>query len=80
MAFARLSCFFVVTEKHVLFCKDSSELLDLAKNGQLAFSFMLDNQEIGPAVKAGLVYLDQIRNGAPRCAALLEATAASFGL
>lgn len=79
LAFARLSCFFVVTDKHVLFCRDSDELLDLARNGQLAFSFMLDgHQEITPAIEAGLFYLEQVQKGEIRGEILLEATAKRF--
>ena len=81
LVFARQSCFFVVTETQVLFCRDSYELLDLARKGQLAFSFMLDSgQEIGPAVEAGLFYLEEIRQGEPRGQKLLERTARHFHL
>ena len=81
LAFARLSCFFVVTQTQVLFCQTPYELLDLAKKGQLAFSFMLDSsQEIGPAVEAGLFYLEEVRNGKLRGPKLLERTARRFHL
>lgn len=35
---------FVVTKDSVLYCKNTDELVDLLRGGQLAFSFMLDNE------------------------------------
>lgn len=81
LAFAKESCFFVVTEKEVLFCKDPDALLDLAKKGQLAFSFMVDsNREIGPAIEAGVYYLDQVQRGSSRGGKLLQRTTKRFRL
>jgi hypothetical protein len=81
LEFANSSCLFVVTNSEVIFCESPEKLVDLAKGGQLAFSFMVDNgHEIAPAVRAGVSYLEQIRNGAVRSSALLEETALKFGL
>jgi len=80
LAFARKSCFFVVTGTHVLFCEDEGALLDLARRGQLAFSFMLDSHQIGPAVEAGVHYLAQIGDGKMRGMRLLEEAARRFNV
>ena len=81
LRFAKSASFFVVTETEVLFCRKPGELVDLAKRGQLAFSFMVGtDREIGPAIQAGLVYLDHVRRGSPRGDELLEKTAKRFRL
>jgi len=81
LKFARMSSFFVVTDKSVLFCANPSALTDLATKGQLAFSFMVDNKSaIGPSVEAGLFYLEEIKNGKQRNEELLELAACRFGL
>ena len=80
LVFARSSCFFAVTEKQVLFCKDDGELLDLAKGGQLAFSFMLDSRQIGPAIEAAVFYLEEVEKGRQRGDSLLELAVERFAL
>lgn len=81
LKFANSSCLFVVTGDRVIYCASPNELVDLAKGGQLAFSFMVDSaHEIAPAVRAGLYYLEQVRSGAVRGDDLLEKTAQRFGL
>lgn len=81
LAFANSSSLFVVTGDKVFFCKSPKELFDLAKGGQLAFSFMIDSaHEIAPTVRAGLSYLTQVLNGAQRGEELLQATARNYGL
>ena len=44
LKFATDAGHFVVTQDSVLYCRNTDELVDLLKGGQLAFSFMLDNQ------------------------------------
>lgn len=44
LKFAAEAGHFIVTDKSVLYCRTSDELVDLATNGQLAFSFMINNQ------------------------------------
>jgi len=81
LRFARSASLFVVTEAKVIFCEAPGKLVDLAARGQLAFSFMVDTaREIGPSIEAGLSYLRQVRQGAPRNEALLEKTALKFKL
>lgn len=41
--FARQSGHFVVTPDHVIYCRSRQELIELLDKGQLAFSFMIDN-------------------------------------
>jgi len=81
LQFARSASFFVVTDAKVIFCKKPGELVDLAKRGQLAFSFMVGtDREIGPSIEAGLAYLDDVRRGSIRGELLLEKTAKRFRL
>lgn len=42
--FASEAGHFIVTRDNVLYCRSPEELIDLLQGGQLAFSFMMDNQ------------------------------------
>lgn len=53
LKFAQNSGHFILTPEGVLFAKDHEEIVDLLKNGQLAFSFMVDGSSaIMPSMKA----------------------------
>jgi DNA-binding transcriptional MerR regulator len=45
LKFATSSGHFVVTKDSVLYCRNTDELIDLVRGGQLAFSFMVDNEQ-----------------------------------
>ena len=80
-AFANASGHFVVTSSKVSYCADNGQLLDLATNGQLTFSFMVNTKnEIAPVINAGLFLLDEVRNGVVRDDKFLGAVAKKFGL
>jgi DNA-binding transcriptional MerR regulator len=71
-AFARKSSLFVVTADSVFFC-EPDELLDLSKNGQLAFSFMVDNKiALGPVAEAVKFYFQALDKNLPRNGSTLE--------
>jgi DNA-binding transcriptional MerR regulator len=70
--FARRSSLFVVTADEVVFC-DCEQLVELSRNGQLAFSFMVDNRQVlAPVVEATARYIRAIDAGRPRNRATLS--------
>jgi DNA-binding transcriptional MerR regulator len=61
--FARRSSLFVVTSDQVIFC-DCDQLVELSRDGQLAFSFMVDNRHaMAPVVAAALRYIRDLEAG-----------------